>query len=262
VSSIGLRQRLSASAPTVERLIERGANGAIVAEPKVGKSWAAIDLAVSLALGVEFMGFRIPRPVKAALISREDNPSLTAWRLRHLFAGKDAENPDLLTTNLYVNSREQSKQLLLDNPEQMAELLADLRIVKPEFVILDVLNVLHTAHENDNTEMRQVLARLDEIRREIGCAICITHHYNKAASGSITQRMRGSSAIAGWCEFMVGITIADAERKVRKMEFELKAAEPPEPIQWFIASSPGVAMLKTIYQKHTVQDASGERQIH
>ena len=141
----------------VEGIIERGANGVICAEPKVGKTWAAIDLAISLSLGTEFMGFRVPRPVKTALISREDNPSLTAWRIRHLFAGKQPENPDLFAVNLYINTRQQSKQLLLDNSEQMAELLTELLIVKPEFLILDVLNVLHTANENDNSRCARYL---------------------------------------------------------------------------------------------------------
>jgi putative DNA primase/helicase len=230
----------------VEGIIERGANGAIVAEPKVGKSWAAIDLALSLALGVGFLGFRIPRPVKVAFVSREDNPSLTAWRIRHLFASKRSDNPNLLETNLWINTRQQSKQLLLDNAEQCTELIADLRLVKPEFLILDVLNTLHTRDENDNTEMRQVLSRLDEIQREVGCGIGMVHHYNKTGSGSMTQRMRGSSAIAGWCEWMIGIEIADAQRKLRKMQFELKAAQPPDPVYWAINSGQGAATLKCI----------------
>ena len=70
----------------VDGVIERGANGVIAANPKVGKSWFAIDLAVSLALGVDCLGFKIPRPVKVALVSREDTPGLTGWRLKHLLA--------------------------------------------------------------------------------------------------------------------------------------------------------------------------------
>jgi RecA-family ATPase len=53
----------------------------IVAEPKVGKSWLAADLAICLALGVDFLGRKVPRAVKVAFVSREDNPSLTRWRL-------------------------------------------------------------------------------------------------------------------------------------------------------------------------------------
>ena len=57
---------------------------------------------------------------------------------------------------------------------------------------------------------------------------------------------RGSSAIAGWCEWMIGISVEDEARKIRKMQFELKASEPPDPIYWGISSGCGVATLKRV----------------
>jgi hypothetical protein len=227
----------------VEGVLERGANGFFVAQPKGGKSWAAIDLALSLALGCDWLGFRIPSAVRVALISREDNPSLTAWRIKHLFAGKSCAAPALIESNLYVNSRRESAELMLDNSEQMAELLAALRIVRPRFAIFDVFNVLHVADENDNQEMRGVLRQLSTIQAEIGCGIGVVHHYNKADQGSMTQRLRGSSAIAGWAEWLIGISMADEETKTRRMEFELKASQPPDPIYYRIESTEGVTKL-------------------
>jgi len=52
----------------VEQVIERGANGFFCAVPKGGKSWAAIDLCISLALGCDWLDFQIPRQVRCALI--------------------------------------------------------------------------------------------------------------------------------------------------------------------------------------------------
>jgi AAA domain/DnaB-like helicase N terminal domain len=227
----------------VEGVLECGANGFFVAQPKGGKSWAAIDLALSLALGCDWLGFRVPSPVRVALISREDNPSLTAWRIKHLFAGKACVAPALIDSNLHVNSRRESAELMLDNSEQMAELLAALKIVRPRFAIFDVFNVLHAADENDNQEMRAVLRQLSAIQAEIGCGIGVVHHFNKADQGSMTQRMRGSSAIAGWAEWLIGISMADEETKTRRMEFELKASQPPDPIYYRIESTEGMSKL-------------------
>lgn len=227
----------------VEGVLERGANGFFVAQPKGGKSWAAIDLALSLALGCDWLGFRVPFASRVALISREDNPSLTAWRIKHLFAGKSCAAPGLIETNLYVNSRRESSELMLDNPEQMSELLAALKLVRPRFAIFDVFNVLHAADENDNQEMRGILRQLSTIQAEIGCGIGVVHHYNKADQGSMTQRLRGSSAIAGWAEWLIGISMADEETKTRRMEFELKAAQPPDPIHYRIESQAETAQL-------------------
>jgi putative DNA primase/helicase len=243
----------------VDGILERGANGVIVAEPKVGKSWLAADLAICLALGVDFLGRKVPRAVKVAFVSREDNPSLTRWRLCALFRAKVAPSPEHVEAyakNLWINTREQSKQLLLDNDEQLAELMADLRIVQPEFLILDVLNTLHRKDENDNSEMRQVFERLDGIQREIGCAIGLCHHYNKTGSGSMTMRMRGSSAIAGWCEWMIGLEIEDPATKVRKAQFELKAAQPLDPVRWRISSGLGTAELKLESERKESGDES------
>jgi hypothetical protein len=220
----------------VEGIIESGANGFFVAQPKGGKSWAAIDLALSLALGCDWLGFRVPKAMPVALISREDNPSLTAWRLKHLFAGKSCAAPPLIETNLYLNSRRESAELMLDSSEQMRELLAALKVVRPKFAIFDVFNVLHAADENDNQEMRGILRQLSTIQSEIGCGIGVVHHYNKMDQGSMTQRMRGSSAIAGWAEWLIGISMADEDTKTRRMEFELKAAQPPNPIYYRIDS--------------------------
>lgn len=244
----------------VDGILERGANGVIVAEPKVGKSWLAADLAICLSLGVDFLGRKVPRAVKVAFVSREDNPSLTRWRLCALFRAKAAPSPkhvEAYAKNLWINTREQSKQLLLDNDEQLAELMADLRIVQPEFLLLDVLNTLHQKDENDNSEMRRVFERLDGIQREIGCAIGLCHHYNKTGSGSMTMRMRGSSAIAGWCEWMIGLEIEDPATKVRKTQFELKAAQPLDPVRWRISSGLGTAELKLESERKESGDAGG-----
>jgi hypothetical protein len=223
----------------VDKIIERGANGFFAANPKTGKSWAAVDLAISLALGCDWLGFAIPRPVKVALVSREDNPGLTAWRIKHLFASKDSHSPWLLESNLYVNSRRQSSQLMLDNAEQVDELAKAMKSFEAEFAILDVFNVMHSADENDNSEMRRILHCLSQLQAEVGCSIGVVHHYSKANDPGLplTQRLRGAGTIAGWCEWLAGISMADPAAKIRCMEFDLKADSPPDPVYFTIDSS-------------------------
>lgn len=245
----------------VEGIIERGANGFFVAVPKGGKSWAAADMLISLALGCPWLEFNVPRPVRCALISREDNPSMTAWRLRHLFPSKGSGSIDLLRENLYVNSRKQSPEMMLDNPAQVSELIEEFKTRKIEFAVFDVLNVLHAADENDNSQMRNILRQLTAIQSQTGCSIGVVHHFNKAETGGLTQRMRGASAIAGWAEWLVGITMADESTKVRRMEFELKAAQPPESIYYRIDSDvmAGVSSLtRTQFETRPIS-ASGSR---
>lgn len=219
----------------VEGLVQRGANGFVGAPPKTGKSWLVEDLAISLATGQLFLGLRTKRS-KVALISREDNPGLTRWRLRELCRGKGLQ-VDNLGENLWVNTREQSAYFAIDDPGTCSEMVKHLRAVKPELAIFDVLNVLHHADENDNTEMRAILQSLSNIQAEAGCAICVCHHFNKLKEGTLIERLRGSSAISGWAEWIIGID-PFKETIYRRCRFETKAAAPPEEI-WFTISSEG-----------------------
>lgn len=229
----------------VDGVIERGANGIIAGVPKASKSWVAADLGLSVALGTPWMGFGVTRPAKVALISREDNPGLTSWRLRALAKSK-ASTADLrlLKSNFIVNTRQQSDSLLLDDPKDVQEILELLSRHRVELAIFDVLNVLHRKDENDNKEMREILQQLSNIQQASRCAIAVVHHFNKMKDGSWTERLRGSSAISGWVEWLIGVTMAEEESKVRRLEFELKASEPPNPIHYQIQTEGQMAWLK------------------
>jgi len=213
----------------VEGVIERGANGFICGEPKASKSWVAVDLALAISAGRPWLEFAVPAAARVALISREDNPALTAWRVRHLAA----PSADIERGNLYVNTRRQSPEFKLDNPELWQAIVDSLIGRRIEFAIFDVFNVMHLADENDNTEMRAVLQKLTELQAAVGCGIGVVHHLNKG-DGSLTKRLRGASAIAGWAEWLIAVRMADEDTKVRHMQFELKAAESPDDLHYHI----------------------------
>src|SRR6185437_11492863 len=105
--------------------------------------------------------------------------------------------------------------------------------------ILDVLNILRGADENDNTEMRKVLDCANLISTEVGCSLCVLHHLNKDSKNTrLTQRIRGAGAMAGWVEWVVGIhrMSDDSEDSSRWAEFELKAATSPSKVYFSIQS--------------------------
>ena len=202
----------------------------------------AEDLAVSLAQGVPWLDFRISRKHRVALIGREDNPGLTRWRIRSLTRGKGYKVDDL-GDRLYINTREQTAKFLLDDGSHLSTMISALSEVHPEIAIFDVFNVLHHANENDNTEMRTVLESLSAIQREVGCSIGVVHHFNKLSEGTMTQRLRGSSAIAGWAEWLIGLDTP--EKEMRRVQFELKAASAPEPRWVSIQSEAGASWVRT-----------------
>jgi RecA-family ATPase len=226
----------------VEGVIQRGDNGVIAADPKGSKSVVTIDLAVAMALGKPWLDFYIPRRVRTALISREDNDSTTGRRMRRVVEGRDSTMGDLRDW-LYLNSRRQTKELMLDNEEHYSDLLFNLKQFRPEFVILDVFNVLHDSEENDQQEMKNILRKVTQLSSEVGCSVMLVHHFRKGGEeDSLTQRLRGSSAIAGWCEWVIGLRLLDRDLKVREMEFEYKVCEAPKSLYYRLNDTPSGAL--------------------
>jgi putative DNA primase/helicase len=210
----------------VEGAIPRGVNGIVCGDPKASKSFHAVDLAMSLACGVDWLGMLVPRQVRTALVSREDSPSLTQRRINRLLCGNERYGLQLHSWML-VNTRRQIADFKVTTDEHLQQLIDELKHFRVEFVVLDVFRSLHDSEENDNTEVQQVLQRINRIQNECECAVALVHHINKVSSENIFKGLRGASAIHGWMEWGIGISVTNPEEEdkakyIRKLEFESK----------------------------------------
>lgn len=232
----------------VDQVIPAGANGIIAAEPKVGKSLATLDLLLSMACGVKWLGQTVPRRVRCAYISREDSPVLTKVRIQALLRGKGI--PVDLEEHLWINTREQLGRFDVDDEEQLVYMAHDLKERGIEFAVFDVLNRLHGRDENNNTEMAQVVAKIDRIGLLAGCSIGVIHHFSKAdGGGRFSTRMRGATSIHGWTEWSIGMSIESlgdhTSKTIRRAEFESKGGE-LAPVQFLINPAGGNLSLNVV----------------
>jgi hypothetical protein len=215
----------------VEGAIPRGVNGIICGDPKASKSFHAVDLAMSLACGVDWLGMRVPRRVRTALVSREDSPSLTQRRINRLLSG-NARYGLHLSSWMLVNTRRQLADFKVTTDEHLGQLIDELKQFRVELVVLDVFRSLHDSEENDNTEVQLVLQRINRIQNECECAVALVHHINKVSADNIFKGLRGASAIHGWMEWGIGISVTNPEEEdkakyIRKLEFESKEGTAP-----------------------------------
>jgi hypothetical protein len=181
---------------------------------------------MSLACGVDWLGMRVPRRVRTTLVSREDSPSLTQRRINKLICGNERYGLQLPSWML-VNTRRQLGDFKVTTDEHLQQLIDELKQFRVEFVVLDVFRSLHDSEENDNTEVQLVLQRINRIQNECECAVALVHHINKVSSENIFKGLRGASAIHGWMEWGIGISVVNPEEEdkakyVRKLEFESK----------------------------------------
>jgi AAA domain/CHC2 zinc finger len=244
----------------VEGVIQRGANGLVIARPKSGKSFAVADLATALASGQRWLDFHVERRARVALVSREDYYGLTQWRLRKIRQNRGLQTLDL-DGWLYINAKGVKPKIMLDDPGEVKTLIDDLKSYQSEFLIFDVMRVLHGAEENDNTEMQKIIDVLNTIQDKCGCSICLIHHDNKREDASLTERIRGASAIAGYAEFICGIRVVDQEEHVRQFECELKASIAPDRFYWKIndMADGGIKLERTTWtppSRHATREGS------
>jgi hypothetical protein len=233
----------------VDNVIQVDGNGMIAAEPKTGKSLAALDLLISMSTGLPWLGCAIPRRLRTAYISREDSPVLTKVRVQALLRGKGALYEDRDPSGwLWINTREQLGDFDVDKDEQLANMALDLKERGVEFAIFDVLNRLHNRDENNNTEMGQVVKRIGQMAQDAGCSVGVIHHVSKEnGGGRFFSRIRGASAVHGWNEWAIGLMIENpGERRLtRRAEFESKPGE-HAPISFTIQSGGGELKLVPI----------------
>lgn len=200
----------------VDGLIERGTRGLVVAPPKTGKSLLFLEMVLCLATGRKFLGVRpYHRPVKCAVISREDGPTIVHRRLMQLAASRDLTAGDV-DRNIVVNTEKQSDRFKIDRPGDVEEMGDWLKMMGVEFCVIDVLNRLHDGQENSSDDMTKVMQRFDELALRGGCQVCVIHHTNKAGG------VKGSTSIEGWADYIVRLEQNSEDDAVKTLFLKTK----------------------------------------
>lgn len=187
----------------VAPLLPSGGTMMLYGDPKVGKSYAALQLALALQSGGSWLGFEIPHPSRPVYIQLDTPRSLWGLRLRQL-AGVGVVGID----DLLLADRGTLNTWPFDilSPSHQNLLKGALEPLSPDVVIIDTLREVHSGDENDSTIMKSVLSSL------VGCvqpaALILIHHSKKPAPDrepDLINDMRGGY-IAGAMDAIVRFT--------------------------------------------------------
>ena len=246
---------------TVRNLVEQGTFVVLGGEPKTSKTWAALEVCLSVASGTdvfnhyEFTTFREPRPVFMFLL--EDNEDNVQARMTALAASKGLDQNDLKQLPLYVLCREP-----LDIVEQADEII---RIVKDNgchhevtkerrgLILIDPLRNAHSEDENDSTKMKKVLEQCLRIRNHTGYSLIINHHFKKMSAKdqeSPGNAMRGTSSLYGAVDGIVGMRkIESHERNTwnNNVISQVKAGPQAEPFGLTLLVKDGKESGRAVY---------------
>jgi hypothetical protein len=168
--------------------------GLIGGEPKCGKSFLALDLAVAVATGAPALRrFSVTRTGPVLLYAAEDPPPVVRQRL--LGIARAADVPfEALDLHLITEPT-----LRLDLEADRVRLRDTVRTLRPRLLVLDPFVRLHRIDENAASEVAPLLAFLRSLQRRTGAAVVLVHHARKGATHTRGgQALRGSSELHAW----------------------------------------------------------------
>ena len=188
-----LEERPQAQQWLIDGLWGRQAVGIIGGEPKCGKSFLALELAVAVAAGVPCLRrFDTDQPGPVLMFAAEDAGHIVRTRLEGIAraAGADFETLDIAVIDVPV--------LRLDHRNDRQRLEQTVDRIRPRLVLLDRLVRLHGVDKNAVADIAPILGFLRDLQRRFEAAVLLVHHSRKSRANRPGQALRGSSELHAW----------------------------------------------------------------
>jgi len=195
----------------IERLWTHQAVGIIGGSPKSGKTWLALEMAVSIASGTPCLSmFPVSSPGPVMLYAAEDSAATLRSRVETLARLHDVDFGQLDVHIITVDS------LRLDRPDHQDRLESTLQLYKPALLVLDPLVRVHAIDENVAGQVAALLGYLRSLQRNTGAAIALIHHIRKNASptGAAGYSLRGSGDLYAWLDSFLYLRMHQGQRSL------------------------------------------------
>lgn len=225
----------------IEGLWGASAAGLIGGQPKLGKTFLALDMAVSVASGTPCLGtYRVLEPGRAVVYHAEDKNEDIRRRAEALTRQRGLSIQDL---DLKVIA---APSLRLDLAAHRERLLRTLEPLKARILVLDPLVRLHSRDENDSAQIAELLSYLRDLQRTLDLAVVLVHHLRK--SGAPHEQsglgLRGSGDFWAWLDS--GLYLRRAGTNL-VLSMEHRAAAAPDPVCLrLVETAEGLAHLEVV----------------
>lgn len=206
----------------IQALVEHAGFSALTGQPGVGKTFMALDWALSLAHGLpDWAGFALPgKKTKVIYVLAEG----FGWAWRRVEAWLEYRNMELDTEHMLMVQEGVNLWPGEGKPQTEARdrLTNTIEAFEPELVVFDTYaRTTPGMNENSATETGKVVQYIDQLRLEHNTAVLLLHHPTKAG-----QSFRGSNAGPGAADVVVHLEEDKHDTVVLEWE-KIKNAEHP-----------------------------------
>ena len=177
--------------PLVRELLAVDSIGTIIGAPGKGKTFVAMNLAYSVARGVDFHG-RLVEQGPVVYVAAEGRAGLKLRRAAYREHYDVDDNPPVTWIAGVVNL------LSATTVTALADVVAGLA---PKLIILDTVARLSPGGREDVQDLGQFVAAMDELRAETGACVLAVHHMGKDE----TRGARGSSVFMGAMDTAISV---------------------------------------------------------
>jgi len=228
-------------------------------DPKVGKSYAALQLACNLATGTDWLGYNCPESVAVVYVQLDTPRSLWADRVTTLRAN------GWPTSQVMFADRETLDTWPFDilNPNHFAKLATELRTLKgfsdegqpypieAGAVIIDTIRESHSGDENDSTAMQAVIAHLTAAVKP-AALILVSHakKQNPEYGYDLMNDNRGSSYVVGRMDAICRFSHTSIRCSSRSMEEHSTKIERNDDGTWSLAQDTFKSEAKMLLDLH------------
>lgn len=209
----------------IEGLLYAETLGVIGGGSKSYKSWSLLDLAISVAHGLDFWGFKT-MPVPVLFINFEIGEGFLRQRLIPIMHEKGLQklNRNFCVWTLRGRATEITK-LVNEAIAQIEKLGVVFRLIIPD----PIYKTYGGRAENSNEEMAHVLNELGRMARITKAGVLFSHHYAKGSAALKEQidRMSGAGVFARDPDTIITLT-PHAEDKAYTVEARTRYLPDPE----------------------------------
>jgi hypothetical protein len=196
------------------RFLNRGDGGILVGSSGMGKSSASIQMSVSWALGLPFMGIKSNGALKILIIQSEDSDGDIAevmLSMRHM----------LKLTEAQVTQVDQNIRIVCDRVSRgkafIAALKAHIKEFQPDLVIINPLQAFIDGDVTESRDLGQFLREGLNGLNDGKFGYLLIHHTTKPATGrdknerqwhEVMYDMAGGAELINWARFVMSLRAA------------------------------------------------------
>ncbi len=189
----------------IEPLLPIEGSAVLGGPPKSRKSYLALQLALDLAHGRPWLGFKC-RPARVYYLQLDTPRSLWKLRMKRLQKRGIAIDPEAEPRLIFGDKKTAPFPFDIRSQTHQAWLKARMEEFRPDLTIIDTMSKAHGANEDNRTEMEQVMGLFQSVCSP-SALLMITHERKpqKDVESSGISRIRGSSAITGGVDIILNM---------------------------------------------------------